>query len=101
MGFFERVYEQVKRIPRGKVTTYGQIAAAIGEPKKAKIVGWALHSNPSPGIIPCHRVVNKYGELSGGFAFGGIEVQRQLLENEGIAFTPDGRVNLDEYFYSL
>ena len=97
MGFFDRVYEQVKKIPKGKVSTYGQIAALIGEPRKAKIVGWALHSNPYPGIIPCHRVVNRHGELSGAFAFGGIDVQRQLLESEGIIFNPEGRVNLEEY----
>ncbi|HHW49037.1 MAG TPA: MGMT family protein [Clostridiaceae bacterium] len=97
MGFFEKVYEVVKRIPKGKVATYGQIARIIGEPRKAKIVGWALHSNPYKGIVPCHRVVNRNGELSGGFAFGGMEIQRKLLEDEGIIFDESGRINLRKY----
>ena len=77
MSFFEKVYEAVKKIPKGNVATYGQIAGLIGEPRKAKIVGWALHSNPYRGIVPCHRVVNRKGELSGSFAFGGMEIQKK------------------------
>jgi len=96
-GFFERVYDVVRQIPEGKVATYGQIARIIGEPRKAKIVGWALHSNPYKGDVPCHRVVNRNGELSGSFAFGGMEVQRKLLENEGIIFNEDGTINLHKY----
>jgi methylated-DNA-protein-cysteine methyltransferase-like protein len=99
MKFFEKVYEVVKTIPEGKVATYGQIARLIGEPRKAKIVGWALHSNPCPGVIPCHRVVNRNGELSGAFAFGGMEVQKKLLESEGIIFNKDGIINLEEYLW--
>lgn len=95
MGFFERVYDVVRQIPRGKVTTYGQIAKLIGEPKKSKVVGWALHSNPYKGTVPCHRVVNREGRLSGAYAFGGPEVQKKLLEEEGINFKEDGTVDLE------
>jgi len=99
MNFFKKVYEVVERIPEGKVATYGQIARLIGEPRKSKIVGWALHSNPRPGEIPCHRVVNRNGELSGAFAFGGMEMQKKLLENEGIIFNKDGKINLEKYLW--
>lgn len=99
MGFFEKVYDVVKLIPKGKVATYGQIARLIGEPKKSKIVGWALHSNPYKGIVPCHRVVNRNGELSGAFAFGGIEIQKKLLVEEGIIFDKEGIINLKTYLW--
>lgn len=101
MGFFELVYEAVKSIPAGKVATYGQIAKIIGQPRKSKIVGWALHSNPSPGVIPCHRVVNRNGELSGAFAFGGPDEQRRLLESEGIIFDDCGKINLEKFLWKL
>jgi methylated-DNA-protein-cysteine methyltransferase-like protein len=99
MAFFEDVYEIVKQIPKGKVVTYGQIAKMLGQPRKSKIVGWALHSNPYPGIVPCHRVVNRNGELSGGFAFGGPEVQKKLLEGEGIIFSESGIIDLQKYLW--
>lgn len=94
MNTFEKIYEAVKRIPRGRVMTYGGVAALAGNPRMARIVGYALHVNPSPGEIPCHRVVNREGRLAPAFAFGGDEVQRALLENEGVPFLPDGRVDL-------
>lgn len=84
MSFFERVYEYLKTVPCGKVVTYGQVAAAIGAPRCARQVGWALHVNPEPGVIPCHRVVNREGRLAPAFAFGGEEVQARLLEEEGV-----------------
>ena len=93
-GFFERVYTMVEQIPRGMVATYGQIARLIGEPRRARYVGFALHANPRPGIVPCHRVVFADGSLCEGFAFGGIDVQRGLLEEEGVRFTPTGQVDL-------
>jgi methylated-DNA-protein-cysteine methyltransferase-like protein len=99
MGFFDEVYNVVKIIPKGKVATYGQIAGIIGQPRKAKIVGWALHSNPYRGTVPCHRVVNRKGELSGGFAFGGSDEQKRLLENEGIIFDEEGIINLQKYLW--
>jgi len=98
-GHFSRVYALVAAIPSGQVTTYGQIASLLGDPRGARTVGWALHSNPYPGVVPCHRVVNKRGELSGGFAFGGPEVQRSLLEQEGVSFLPDGRVDLERHLW--
>ena len=70
MKFFETVYEIVKQIPRGKVMSYGQIARAAGFPRKAREVGWALHVNPDPEHIPCHRVVNREGRVSPAFVFG-------------------------------
>lgn len=99
MGFFEEVYEVVKQIPRGKVSTYGQIARLLGQPRKAKLVGWALHSNPYPGTVPCHRVVNRFGELSGAFAFGGMGEQKKLLESEGIIFDVGGKIDLQQYLW--
>ena len=85
-GFFESVYAVVKRIPEGTVLTYGDVARAVGAPRCARQVGWALHSNPQPGVIPCHRVVFGDGRLADGFAFGGKEVQKALLEAEGVQF---------------
>lgn len=99
MGFFERVYEIVKQVPVGKVATYGQIARLLGEPRKSKIVGWALHVNPYKGKVPCHRVVNRNGELSGSFAFGGLEAQKKLLEDEGIKFCENGIIDLEKYLW--
>ena len=91
---FERIYEQVKRIPKGKVASYGLIAAAAGNPRWARVVGYALHVNPYPGEVPCHRVVTKAGAVAPGFAFGGPNVQRELLEAEGVTFLPNGQVDL-------
>ena len=97
MNTFEKIYEVVKSIPKGKVATYGQVALLAGNPRWARVVGYALHVNPYPGIIPCHRVVNREGGVAPGFAFGGEGVQRQLLESEGIVFEPDGRIDLEKY----
>ncbi|MCX8131301.1 MAG: MGMT family protein [Clostridia bacterium] len=99
MGFFEDVYGMVRQIPMGKVATYGQIAKMLGEPRKSKIVGWALHANPYYGDVPCHRVVNRNGELSGGFAFGGSKAQKLLLEEEGIIFDQGEIINLQKYLW--
>ena len=95
--FNKRVYEVVRRIPKGKVATYGQVAVLAGAPRNARFVGYALHSNPEPGVIPCHRVVFRDGSLAPGFAFGGPERQRLLLEEEGVAFIlPKGMSELSE-----
>ena len=96
----KRIYEAVKRIPRGKVATYGQVAAMAGNPKMARAVGNALHKNPDPEGIPCYRVVNAKGELSGEFAFGGRGAQARLLETDGIEVR-DGRVDLEKYGFTL
>ena len=98
MNTFERIYEVVKMIPYGKVATYGQVALLAGNPNWSRAVGYALHVNPEPDVIPCFRVVNRFGEASKAFAFGGENMQIQLLENEGIEFT-DGRVDLKKYLW--
>ena len=91
-----RIYEAVKKIPRGKVATYGQVAEMAGEKKMARAVGNALHKNPEPDVIPCYRVVNARGELSGEFAFGGAGRQAELLRKDGIV-VENGRVDLEKY----
>lgn len=97
MNTFDKIYEVVKNIPEGKVATYGKVAILAGNHRWARVVGYALHVNPEPGVIPCHRVVNCEGRVAPGFAFGGEDIQRQLLEHEGIVFGPDGRIDLDKY----
>ena len=92
----KRIYEAVKKIPAGKVATYAQVAELAGNPKMCRAVGNALHKNPDPDTIPCFRVVNSKGELSGEFAFGGAGAQQRLLEADGIAVT-DGQVDLTQY----
>ena len=97
MHTFEKIYDIVKNIPKGKVATYGQVALLAGNPRWARVVGYALHSNPDPANIPCHRVVNRDGKVADAFVFGGGKVQRERLEEEGIVFEKDGRVNLEKY----
>ncbi|MGN0424800.1 MAG: methylated-DNA--[protein]-cysteine S-methyltransferase [Acetatifactor sp.] len=92
----ERIYEAVKKIPKGFVATYGQVAELAGNPKMARAVGNALHKNPDPDNIPCYRVVNSKGELAGAFAFGGADVQADLLRADGIEVR-DGKVDLNRY----
>jgi len=90
--FFERVYSITRKIPVGKVVTYGQIADILGT-KDARKVGWALHANIDPNV-PCHRVVNKDGRLAPNFAFDGEAEQRRRLEAEGVLFKDESHVNL-------
>lgn len=92
----KRIYEAVKKIPKGKVATYGQVAELAGNKKMARAVGNALHKNPNPDSIPCYRVVNSKGELAGDFAFGGAGAQAKLLMADGIEVI-DGRVDLKKY----
>lgn len=92
----KRIYEAVKKIPHGRVATYGQIAELAGDKKMARAVGNALHNNPDPVNIPCFRVVNSKGELSGAFAFGGATEQAERLMADGIEVI-DGRVNLKKF----
>jgi methylated-DNA-protein-cysteine methyltransferase related protein len=99
MNTFDKVFEAVSRIPRGKVTTYGIIAKQIGI-KNPRVVGFALHVNKDPDNIPCHRVVNKDGRLAPGYAFGGIDVQKQLLEQEGVSVIAN-KVLLEKHLYSF
>jgi len=84
-------------IPSCKVAYYGHIARLAGNTKMARQVGWALHVNPEPGVIPCHRVVMKDGSLTKSFAFGGIDVQKQLLNSEGVVVGNDNKVDMTKY----
>lgn len=97
MSYYDTVYTIVKKIPKGSVATYGQIAFLSGSPRASRAVGYALHFNPAPGIIPCHRVVNRFGGLAEKFAFGGSEIQRQLLESEGIDVDENNTVDLSKF----
>lgn len=96
MTTFEKIYTVVCTIPEGKVMSYGTVAALAGNPRWSRVVGYALHANPKPGIIPCHRVVTKNGETSKAFAFGGEDMQVQMLKEEGVKFRPDGTVDMEE-----
>jgi len=95
-----RIYEAVKRIPKGRVATYGQVAAMAGDPKMARAVGNALHKNPDPEHVPCFRVVSASGRLSGSFAFGGPDAQEKLLIADGVE-VKDRRVDLVKFGMKL
>ena len=96
---FERIYDIVRKIPYGKVATYGQVAMIAGNPRWARAVGYALHANPDPEGIPCYRVVNRFGRTAPAFAFGGEERQAELLRAEGIEVSEDGTVDLEMYLW--
>jgi methylated-DNA-protein-cysteine methyltransferase-like protein len=97
--FYERVYELVSQVPAGQVTTYGDIALALGLPRHARMVGYAL--SVSPGTVPAHRVVNHQGKAARGWGGGHPEEQRALLRDEGVTFTRDGRVDLRRHICDL
>ncbi len=97
--FFEKVYEYVQTVPRGKVVTYGQVARAIGYPHMSRQVGYALHANPREGEIPCHRVVDRFGGLKDAFAFGGKDEHRRRLQVDGVEVRSDYTVDLSVYRY--
>jgi methylated-DNA-protein-cysteine methyltransferase-like protein len=102
VSFPRRVYAIVRRVPRGRVITYGAIASLLGDPRKAREVGWAMAAIPRVGEwsrLPAHRVINARGELSGGPAFGGYDVQRKRLEADGVVFEQDERVDLERYLW--
>ncbi|HET7691873.1 MAG TPA: MGMT family protein [Gemmatimonadota bacterium] len=92
--FYAAIYAMVRRIPPGKATTYGHIAALCGKPRGARAVGWALHALPDGSDVPWHRVVNKSGGISISKVGLPPELQRALLQAEGVEFEPDGRVDL-------
>lgn len=94
--FFERVWDVVAQIPPGKVTTYGDIAEYLGTRSAARSVGWALNAAVGSGL-PCHRVVNRFGALTGKRHFEGPHVMEERLRSEGVTFTPEGHVQLDEH----
>ncbi len=95
---FEKIYNIVRRIPRGKVATYGLVARLAGNPHWSQVVGYALHANPDPKNIKCYRVVNRFGAVSPAFVFGGENEQIRLLQNEGIE-VKDGCVDLNKYLW--
>lgn len=98
MNSFEKVYEIVVKIPKGKVSTYKQIAKLIGI-KNPRLIGYYLHKNSDPKTIPCHRVIKSNGTLAKGYAYGGMKKQKEILEKEGIAFDRKGIVDLKKYLF--
>ena len=98
LSFYEKVYGIVRKIPKGKVTTYGAIAETIGMKSSSRLVGQALRSMPSEMDIPAQRVINHAGLLSGAHQFGGYERMRWLLESEGVKFKGDG-VDMEKHFW--
>ena len=96
-GFFERVWAVVAEIPCGCVTTYGDIAEHLSARSAARTVGWALKAAAGTDRLPCHRVVNRHGALTGKRHFAGPRVMEERLRSEGVAFTEDGRVRLEEH----
>jgi methylated-DNA-protein-cysteine methyltransferase-like protein len=100
-GFFNRVYDVVKQIPYGKVTSYGAIAEYLGSKGSARMVGWAMNSSHSSHVnIPAHRVVNRNGALTGKRHFGGPDVMKELLESEGNSIENDHIVNFEKKFWN-
>ncbi|RUA06804.1 MAG: cysteine methyltransferase [Flavobacteriia bacterium] len=99
LNFFERVYTVVRKIPYGKVTTYGIIATYLGAPRSARMVGWALNNSKNDPTVPAHRVVNRKGLLTGKNHFHGTNLMKQLLENEGITIQENCIQNLDAYLW--
>jgi len=98
-NYREKVYALVSKIPKGKVTTYGAIGKTLH--MSPRTVGTALHLNPYEGEVPCHRVVNRDGRIAPGFAFGGLNAQRKLLEEEGVIFKDDTHIDLGVYFFQI
>lgn len=101
--FFERVWETVRQIPPGRVTTYGHVARHLGVGRSARAVGWALkavaQSEAGPLAVPCHRVVNREGALTGRLHFETPTVMEERLRAEGVRFTDDGRVDLEAHLW--
>ena len=97
--FFDKVYNVVRQIPEGKVTSYGAIANYLGVKKSARLVGWAMNASHGDNSIPAHRVVNRIGLLTGKHHFGGTKIMQQLLENEGIIIKENKIINLELHFW--
>lgn len=95
-SFYERVWAVVAQIPPGRVTTYGDIAEALGRRGAARMVGWALNAAVGSGL-PCHRVVNRYGALTGRRHFETPDVMEERLRSEGVTFTDEGHVRLERH----
>ncbi len=99
-NFFEKVYEVARKIPYGKVTSYGAIAKHLGAAKSARMVGWAMNACGGDITIPAHRVVNRQGIITGKHHFNGINLMQQLLESEGIIIKNDKIVNFEATFWN-
>ena len=97
--FFDKVYNIVRQIPEGKVTSYGAIANYLGVKKSARLVGCAMNASHGDNSIPAHRVVNRVGLLTGKHHFGGTKIMQQLLENEGILIKENKILNLELHFW--
>jgi methylated-DNA-protein-cysteine methyltransferase-like protein len=98
-GFFEKVYDVVRQIPFGRVTSYGAIARYLGTGRSARIVGWAMNNAHHLEDVPAHRVVNRNGLLTGKHHFAGSNLMQQLLENEGVQVAQDQIVNFKKHFW--
>ena len=98
-NFFERVYEIVRQIPVGKVTSYGAIAKALGTARSARMVGWAMNASHNLEDVPAHRVVNRKGLLTGKHHFEGTNLMQQLLENEGIIIKENQILDLEKHYW--
>ena len=98
-SFFARVYEIVSQIPEGKVATYGQIALLLGHPRSARIVGWAMGTAPDYLNLPCHRVVNRLGQMAPDHVFGSSEAQKAILIAEGVTFKENGSIDLKKHLW--
>ncbi len=98
--FFKRVYKLVKKVPPGKVVTYGQVAKALGQPKNTRVVGYALHLNKD-SYVPCHRVVDRTGRLAPTFGLGGWREQKRRLEEEEVVFKDEMHVDLEKCRYNF
>ncbi len=98
-NFFDRVYEIVKQIPPGRVTSYGAIAKALGAARSARMVGWAMNAAHNLEDVPAHRVVNRKGLLTGKHHFDGTNLMQQLIESEGITVVDNQIVDFDKHFW--
>ncbi len=99
-NFFERVYDVVRQIPYGKVTSYGAIARALGSAQSSRMVGWAMNASHTLEDVPAHRVVNRNGLLTGKMHFDGSNLMQQLLENEGIEVRDNQIVDFEAHFWT-
>ena len=95
---YKQIYSIVKQVPAGFVTTYGDVAAQTGNPRRSRIVGTAMAAC-NDNTVPCHRVIRKDGSIDGTFGLGGREYKKFLLENENITFLADGRVDLSKHLW--
>ena len=99
MNMFDKIYDLVASVPKGRVTTYGVLAKLVGT--DPRVIGYALHQNKDSKNVPCHRVINSKGKISQGYAFGGPKIQQKMLEKEGIVFDKTGKTDLIKFGYLI